>query len=224
MTVSAIGHIAFAVGATELISCVLSRKFIFQSESYTRSASAFERAKARRDKTVASVAIKQAQPKSQKSTEKDKKKLEREDEEMKSLAAEVARRHTAANFYQSIAFLILYRILAAEYAGKVVALLPFQPFQLMQKMTLRGLKLPAENPPIFPDVSNVSQACSFAFIYILCSFSIKMLVNMIFGTQPPPGADDGVGTMMETPQSKKIMEQFGVNPDEVQEARKSLGL
>ena len=223
MTVSAIGHIAFAVGATELISCVLARKFIFQSESYTRTVSAFERAKARRDKTVASLAAKQAQPKSQKSTEKDKKKFERENEEMKSLAAEVARRHTLANFYQSIAFLLLYRVLSAEYAGKVVALLPFQPFKLMQKMTLRGLTLPSETTLVFPDVSNASQACGFAFIYIMCSFSIKMMVNMSLGTKPPPGADDGVGTMMETPQSRKMMETFGVNADEVQEARKLMG-
>lgn len=220
---SAIGHIAFAVGAAELILCVLSRKFIFQSESYTRTISSFERAKARRDKTAASLAIKQTQPKSQKSTEKDKKKMDREDEELKSLAAEVARRHTVSGFYQSMAFLILYRILAAEYAGKVVALLPFQPFKLMQKMTFRGLTLPSEYMSAFPDVSNASQACNFAFIYILCSFSIKMMANMAFGTKPPAGADDGVGNMMETTQSKKVMETFGVNPNEVQEARKLLG-
>ncbi|KAL3811668.1 hypothetical protein ACHAXA_002762 [Cyclostephanos tholiformis] len=223
MTVSDIRHIACAVGATELLLCLLSRKFIFQSESYTRTVSAFERAKTRRERTVASLAIKQAQPKTQKSMEKDKKKMDRENEELKSLAAEVARRHTLSSFYQSMAFLVLYRVLAAEYGGKVVALLPFQPFKLMQKMTFRGLTLPSEYTPAFADVSNASQACTFAFIYILCTFSVKMMVNMAFGTKPPPGADDGVGNMMETPQSKKMMETFGVKPEEVQEVRKLMG-
>ncbi|KAL7528367.1 hypothetical protein ACHAXR_002406 [Thalassiosira sp. AJA248-18] len=259
MTVSDIGRIVFAVASTELVSCILTKKIIFQSESYERTVSAFNRAKARRDKTAASLAAKQAtreeqlanpgknrkQPQqiSQKSTEKEAKKLQRENEELSAYAAEVARRHTMANFYSSIAFLILYRILAAEYSGKIVALLPFEPFNLLQRITFRGLSgktvkdlnslwikggleatIPGENAPLFPDVTGVSQACGFAFVYLLCSLSVKMMVNMAFGTKPPPGADDGVGTLIEAPQSQKMMKNFGLDAEEVKEARKAVGL
>lgn len=259
MTASDIGKILFAVAATELLTCVVARQVIFKSESYTRTVGTFERAKARRDKTVASMAAKRAareeqaaknppgkkQQSSQKSTEKDAKKLQRENEELSALAAEVARRHTMGAFYSSIAFLILYRILAAEYSGKLVALLPFEPFNLLQRVTSRGLSetslkdlaslwvqsqagaeatVAGETALLHPDVTSVSQACSFAFLYVLCSLSVKMMVNMVFGIKPPEGAADGVGTLIEAPQSKKMMKNFGLDAEDVKEARKAVGL
>ena len=72
MTVSAISNIAIAIGVTEFLGCIFSRKFIFQSDSYTRTVEKFERAKWRRDSTAASLATKQANPKSQKSAGKKK--------------------------------------------------------------------------------------------------------------------------------------------------------
>ena len=262
MTISDIGKIIVAVATTEFISCILTRKLIFKGESYTDSVSAFNRAKARRDKTSASLAAKQAareeqqllansglksknnqQQISQKSIDKEANKLERENEEFAGCAAEVARRHTMANFYSSIAFLILYRIFAAEYSGKVVALLPFQPFNLLQKVSFRGLSelsvrelnaiwmqsggpgatVPGVDAPITPDVMGVSHACGFAFVYLLCSLTVKTMVNMAFGVKPPEGANDGVGTLMDAPQSQKMMKNFGLDAEDVKEARRAVG-
>lgn len=199
---------------------------------------AFERAKERRDRTAASLAAKESarekkpQKLSSHKADKEAKKMQRDDEEMSALAADVAKRHTTGNFYPSIAFLILYRILAAEYAGKVVALLPFQPFNFLQKITFRGMSTVAvkdvhalwvESGSVSPDVSSASQACAFAFIYCLCSLSVKMMVNMAFGTKPPPGADQGVGTLIESPQSQKMMKKFGLDAEDVKEARRTVG-
>lgn len=240
MTVSDIGKIVFSVGVTEFLTCILSRKLIFQSESYSKTVSSFERSKFRRDKTAAAVESKRAarenkpQQTSQKSIEREEKKLKRDQEELSALAAEVARRHTMAGFYSSLAFLVLYRILAAEYAGRVVALLPFEPFNLLQRMTFRGLsdRTVAEVHTYWAqskgggpeaDVTNAGQACAFAFIYILCSLSIKMIVNMAFGAKPPPGADEGVATLIEAPQSQKMMKSFGLDAEDVKEARKAVG-
>ena len=78
MPVSAISNIVFAIGITEFLACIIARKFIFQSESYTRTVEAFGRAKWRRDKTAASLVIKQSNPKSQKAAEKEAKKLAKE--------------------------------------------------------------------------------------------------------------------------------------------------
>lgn len=234
MTVSAIGHIAGAVFATELAACILSRKFKYQTKSYTRAVIAFEKAKARYEKTVASVTTKQTQQllqndkKSQKSIDKDTKQMEWQEEEMKSAAADVARHHTSANFYQSIAFLLLYRVLATEYVGQVVAVLPFVPsttfpFSLLRKMSFRGLILPVEYIPISSDVKSPSQACAFVLIYMLCSFSIKLMVNMIAGTNPPKGADAGVGNLIDSKPGKQLMEKLGMNSEELQDARSVLG-
>jgi uncharacterized membrane protein (DUF106 family) len=257
MTVSDIGKIVATVAITQLTADLLSRRFIFQSESYLLSVSTFERLKTRRDKTVASIAAKQdtknvttgkktAAP-SAKSAEKDQKKLQRENEELSTIAAEVARRHTMAGFYTSIVFLFLYKILAAEYSGQVVGVLPFEPFRLMQRMTFMSLggplkmsvsevqtlwlesiggpaaTVPGADVPLPPDVQNVSQACAFAFIYMLCSLSVKMMINMAFGTKPPKGADEGMSTFMDSPQSQKMMKSFGLDANEVKEARSALG-
>lgn len=261
MTASDVCRIIFAVSLTEFASCVVARKVIFRSESYVRSVGAFERAKARRDKTAASLAAKRAtraeqlsnpgkkqkvmHQATQKSTEKESKKLQRENDEMSALAAEVAKRHTMGSFYSSIAFLILYRVLAAEYAGRVIALLPFKPFNLLQRITFRGLSDKAvdemnalwlrsgggpeataggANAHVLQDATSVSQACAFAFIYVLCSLSVKMMVNLAIGVKPPPGAGDGVGTLIDAPQSQKMMKNFGLDPNEVKEARKAVGL
>ncbi len=167
---------------------------------------------------------------------------------MSSLAAEIAKRHTQASVCQSIAFLILYRILAVEYSGNIVALLPFQPFKLLQRMTFRGFSnmtvrevqslwmeqsnggssgpeatIPGAMGHVQPDVSSASQACSLAFIYFLCSFSIKAIVQKAFGTKPPPGADDYVGSVLNAPQGQKMLNNFGLNAEEVKDARRALG-
>jgi hypothetical protein len=47
---------------------------------------------------------------------------------------------------------------------------------------------------------------------------------MVFGTKPPAGADEGMGTFMDCPQSKKMMESFGLDVNDVKEARKALGM
>lgn len=243
MAVTDIARTVCAVAGTEFLCCILTKRFIFQGEKYTRSVSSFERAKARRDKTAASLAAKQkaieeqiANPGknkkdavTQKSIEKETKKLQRENEELSALAAEVARRHTMAGFYSSLAFLILYRILAAEYSGKVLAVLPFEPFNLLQRITFRGLgDISAKEVDSGWKLSgntsaNASQSCAFAFIYILCSLSVKMMVNMAFGTKPPQGADEGVRNLLDAPQGQKMMKNFGIDVDEVKEARKAVG-
>jgi uncharacterized membrane protein (DUF106 family) len=166
--------------------------------------------------------------KSQKSIDKDTKQMEWQEEEMKSAAADVARHHTSANFYQSIAFLLLYRVLATEYVGQVVAVLPFVPsttfpFSLLRKMSFRGLTLPVEYVPVSSDVKSPSQACAFVLIYMLCSFSIKLMVNMIAGTNPPKGADAGVGNLIDSKPGQQLMEKLGMNSEELQDARKVLG-
>ena len=250
MTISAIGNIALAVGITELLACIISRKIIFQSKSYTRTVAYHEKATARRDKTVASLAVKHPsqQPKSQKHAERDNKRLEWENKEVSSLAAEIAKRHSQVSVCQSIAFLVLYRILAVEFSGIIVGLLPFQPFTLLQRMTFRGFSnmtisevqslwmeqsnggysgpdgtIPGAMGSVHPDVSSASQACSFAFIFFLCSFSIKAIVQTAFGTKPPPGADDYVGSVIDAPQGQKLLNNFGLKAEEVKDARKALG-
>jgi len=248
MTATDIAKIVATVAATQLATDLLANRYVFRAESYRRSVVSFDRARLRREKTAAAIAAKQQQQSSgggggkrgqstSKSTERDAKKMQRETDEVSELAAEVARRHQMAGMWSSAAFFILYRIMSAEYTGRVVAVLPFQPFQLLRRISYRGLgsmaeatfvaaaaSTPGARGLIPPPVSDASQACSFLFVYMLCTFSVKVLVNMLFGTKPPRGADEGMGTLMDSPKSRKMMETFGIDPDEMKEARATTGM
>jgi len=159
--------------------------------------------------------------------QKPRKKKQRAEEDLAEAAAAVATRHTTPGMFSSLAFLILFRILSIEYTGKVVAVLPFQPWGLLRRITLRGISyvVPEENTmeimkemPV--SIQDPSQVCSFLFIYLLCTFSMKMLVNKAFGVQPPKGADGGFSTLMDAPRSQKALQSFGIDTDELNEVRK----
>jgi len=64
-------------------------------------------------------------------------------EERAACAADGAEACQSANIHV-YHFLLLWKILGVEYAGKEVAVLPFEPFGLLQRLTLRGLKISEE--------------------------------------------------------------------------------
>eukprot|EP00586_Coscinodiscus_wailesii_P011324 CAMPEP_0172500750 /NCGR_PEP_ID=MMETSP1066-20121228/142595_1 /TAXON_ID=671091 /ORGANISM="Coscinodiscus wailesii, Strain CCMP2513" /LENGTH=222 /DNA_ID=CAMNT_0013275159 /DNA_START=105 /DNA_END=773 /DNA_ORIENTATION=+ len=213
-------RIAISVAAAQCGCDLLARHFIFNREPYQRSIAAFHRAKTKRDKIIATQHQQQQQQQQQQSkpgksgssqTDKAAKKIQRAEDEFHEAAADVAKRHTAPSFFNSIIFLILYRILSAEYSGKVIAVMPFQPWPLLQKLSRRGLGT---------DVVDTERACAFLLIYMLCSFSVKFVVNRLVGVHPPHGADGGVSTLLDAPKSQKVLKSFGVDTEEFNEARK----
>lgn len=238
MTASEILRIAGTVAVVQAICDILSRRFVYSQDPYQRARSAYERAKNKRDKIVS--ATKSAgdggggagggPPKRGVSTnqEKSAKKIQRAEDDCAEAAAEVARRHTQPQLFASLVFLVLYRILSTEYSGRVVAVLPFQPWGLVQRVSMRGididenaLKLPNLSGAMEPKVVHHSQACAFIFIYILCTLSVKHMVGKLLGANPPKGADGGVGTILDAPKSQRMLKSLGVDTDELREARKA---
>lgn len=224
----------FLVAVTQLACDTLAKKTVYSKEPYKRAVSAFLRAKAKRDKIVNPDTsndnnnnAKQSSGKSAQAEAKAAKKLQRAEDDMKEAAASVATRHTSPGFFSSIAFIILYRILSIEYAGKVVAVLPFQPWGLLKRMTMKGLHFSSDQDAMekvlsgSAKVSHPSQACSFIFIYILCTVSVKFFMNKFVGVQPPKGADKGVSTLLDAPKSQRALQSLGVDTDELNEVRKA---
>jgi hypothetical protein len=145
---------------------------------------------------------------------KHAKRLARSKEDYGEQCSEVARRHTGPGMLSSIFFVILLRILGAEHKGNVMALMPFVPFNFLTRITARGLDWGDVASLEGTDVA-VKQATSFLFIYLLSGLSVKYFINKAFGTQPPPGADKGILTVMESPQGQKMMKSMGIDPDEL---------
>ena len=236
MTAYDIINIVTLVAGTQLACDYLARKLIFSKEPYQRAVSAFQRAKTKRDKLLEasssttssnSSANKSKANQSSKSTNaeaKAAKKMQRAEDDLKEAAASIATRHTSPGFFASIAFLILYRILSIEYSGKVIAILPFQPWGIVRRLTMKGFQFNSVEEAAFDGTGKVtdpSQACSFMFIYALSTISVKFVMNKLFGVQPPKGADQGMTTLLDAPQSQKALQSLGVDTDELNEVRKA---
>ncbi|WOG91687.1 hypothetical protein DCAR_0310937 [Daucus carota subsp. sativus] len=71
---------------------------------------------------------------------------------------------------------VVFKFLSNLFEGKAVAKLPFVPFKIVQKMSHRGLE--GED---FTD-------CAMAFLYFLCSISIRTNLQKFLGFSPPRGA------------------------------------
>jgi len=229
MTASDILHIMTLVAGTQLACDFLARKFIFSRNPIKGLSPPSVELKLNMTNSSPPyppppLLIRKNQALRK---QKPRKKKQRAEEDLAEAAAAVATRHTTPGMFSSLAFLILFRILSIEYTGKVVAVLPFQPWGLLRRITLRGISyvVPEENTmeimkemPV--SIQDPSQVCSFLFIYLLCTFSMKMLVNKAFGVQPPKGADGGFSTLMDAPRSQKALQSFGIDTDELNEVRK----
>lgn len=245
MTTNDVLQIAGIVAVAQCICDLLSRRLVFSREPYKRAVSTFDRAKIKRDKIVAaskaplttpSASSKQGKVgslNSEKAADKQAKKIQRAEDDLAEAASEVAKRHTGPTFLGSIVFVVLYRILNAEYSGRVVAVLPFQPWSIVRRLSMRGISMEddifapldatvgAMGEKVPPAVASTFQACSFLFIYVLCTMSVKFIVHTILGVKPPKGADGGIGTLLDAPKSQRVLQSFGVDPEELKEARKA---
>mmetsp|Transcript_13058 Transcript_13058/g.14945 ORF Transcript_13058/g.14945 Transcript_13058/m.14945 type:complete len:215 (+) Transcript_13058:150-794(+) len=206
MPLAELNNILGTVAFVQLVSDLLANHFVFKTESYQRQLGSLSRAQFKLKKM-------QDQEKEGKIFgEKQLKKLQRAVDDLAEISANVAKRHSTPNIFTSITFLILYRILATEYSDKVIAILPFVPYSIVQRLSLRGLNF---DEMAFNEKSgitiNPNQACSFVFVYILCTLTVKFFVHKAVGVSPPKGADGGILSMMDAPQNQKVLKQFGLD-------------
>jgi hypothetical protein len=243
MTAHDILLISVIVGITQCAADILSSKWIFETESYRRLVSTVERLRNKRTKAMASRQHQSPQPsskptavtkhKTSSSYNKNgnhnnnssgktsnhnnanpgtstnvKKRTLRADDDFKDAVAQVTRKHALSAILSSFLFLFIYTILSRHYTGKIVAVLPFPPWPWVQRMvTKRGIGA-TEDP----------RACGFFCIYILCTLSIKFMVHKLLGVTPPKGCES-ITAILDTPKAQKLLKDFGLDVDEILEAR-----
>lgn len=76
----------------------------------------------------------------------------------------------------ALVLFVVFGFLNNLFEGKAVAKLPFVPARIVQKMSHRGLQ--GDDPT----------DCSMAFLYFLCSISIRTNLQKFLGFAPPRGA------------------------------------
>jgi len=218
-----------------LVQAVVSMTFmklIYSQENYQRLLSQYERSKAKRDKIVKAnfeaatkeiVALEPSTAKNKKAEREMQKrlaeesaaqaratkKIQRAKDEHNEISSRLLSKHSFPNFLNSIIFLVLGRILSTEYSSKVVAVLPFVPYSIIRRISQRGF-----------DEGMDPRACSFYFVFILCSLSVKHIADKVFGQQLPPGIS--MANYLDSPKAQKLMEKYGFDTEELNEVRSKL--
>jgi hypothetical protein len=225
MTASDILNLAATVATVQIICDLVANWRVYSKEPYERALGALSRTKTKLEREKVAVAKELQKPaevvkattkkKSGSKADKLTARLKRAEDDHADALALVARKHTVPGVFTSLVFVILLRILGAEHKGKIIGILPFAPFPLLQRLTARGLEFgPLMFEPDTDKVTGTSQACVFMFIYFLCGFSVKFYAGKLFGKKPPPGAES-IMSLMNSPAGEKMMRSMGVDPNDL---------
>ena len=95
---------------------------------------------------------------------------------------------TKSTIFVGLTMIGSFAVLSATYDGLVVGKLPFQPFPMLQNISHRNLP--------GTDITD----CSFAFLYMLCSMSVRTHVQKFLGFAPK---SEGMSAMFQPPPDAK---------------------
>ncbi|PWA47170.1 hypothetical protein CTI12_AA500270 [Artemisia annua] len=112
------------------------------------------------------------------------KKIDRVETTLKESTRDLSLFKFKSGTVVALVLFIVFGLMNSLYEGRVVAKLPFVPFKIVQKMSHRGLR------------GDDYTDCSMAFLYFLCSISIRTNLQKFLGFSPPRGAaGDGLFTV-----------------------------
>jgi uncharacterized membrane protein (DUF106 family) len=104
------------------------------------------------------------------------RRLDSLERSLRETYARASRRKLWVNLAISAFYYFIYRMVHKQYKNRVVALLPFEPFAAIRKLTHRDV--PGEN----------YRETGLAFIYMLCSMTLRVFISRISGHDLPPVA------------------------------------
>ncbi|KXJ29559.1 calcium load-activated calcium channel [Exaiptasia diaphana] len=119
-----------------------------------------------------------------------KKKLERVEEKLKNHSRDLSMVKMKSIFAIGFTFTALIGMFNSIFDGRVVAKLPFEPHSWIQSLSHRNL------------MGDDFTDCSFIFLYILCTMSVRQNVQKMLGFAPSRAASK-VGGLLTPPQTTK---------------------
>ncbi|KAH7512363.1 hypothetical protein FEM48_Zijuj12G0082800 [Ziziphus jujuba var. spinosa] len=160
---------------TAIVCEAISWLLIYRTNSYKSLRSSIDKAAKKLETMKTDTA---------KITKKSKtKKIDRVETSLKESSRDLSLFKFKSGAVVALVLFVVFGLLNSLFEGKVVAKLPFKPFGLLMKMSHRGLQ------------GDDSTDCSMAFLYFLCSISIRTNLQKFLGFSPPRGASAGLFPM-----------------------------
>ncbi|XP_039268910.2 calcium load-activated calcium channel-like [Styela clava] len=125
------------------------------------------------------------------SDKSQKRRLEREEERLKNNNRDLSAVRMKSMFAIGFCFTALLGTLNSVFEGRIVAKLPFVPIGLLQGLSHRNL------------AGEDYTDCSFIFLYILCTMSIRQNIQKLLGFAPSRAASKQSGGLFQPPQQTK---------------------
>jgi len=119
-----------------------------------------------------------------------KKKLDREEEKLKTNTRDLSLVKMKSMFAIGLAFTALLSIFNSIFDGRIVAKIPFHPISFIVGISHRNLP------------GNDYTDCSFIFLYILCTMAIRQNVQKLLGFSPSRAVAKQGGGMFGQPPPK----------------------
>ncbi|KAL4219394.1 Calcium load-activated calcium channel [Mactra antiquata] len=116
-----------------------------------------------------------------------KKKIERQEEKLKNNNRDLSMVKMKSMFAIGFAFTSLLSMFNSIFDGRVVAKLPFVPISFLQGISHRNL------------AGEDYTDCSFIFLYILCTMSIRQNIQKMLGLAPSRAASKQGGGFFTPP-------------------------
>jgi len=118
-----------------------------------------------------------------------KKKLERQEEKLKNFNRDLSTVKVKSMFVIGLAFTAFVSMFSSIFEGRIVCRLPFTPISFLQGLSHRNL------------AGDDYTECSFIFLYIICTMSIRQNVQKLLGFAPSRAANKQHGFFSQNQQS-----------------------
>ena len=175
--------IVFISFCTAFVGEGLTWLLVYRTEKYKRLKSDVEREskKLERKKEIHGDSLEKSY----------KKKIERSEEKLKNNNRDLSLVKMKSMFATGFAFTALLSMFNNIFDGRIVAYLPFTPTSWIQGLSHRNLS------------GDDYSECSFIFLYILCTMSIRQNVQKLLGLAPSRSASKHVGLFGSAPEQLK---------------------
>ncbi|XP_048138680.1 calcium load-activated calcium channel [Rhodamnia argentea] len=166
---------------TALVCEAISWVLIYRTASYKTLRSSIDKASKKLETMKATTATSAASSAIKKPSKS--KKMDRVESSLKESSRDLSLFKFKSGAVVALVLVVVFALLNSLFEGKPVAKLPFTPFGLVMKMSHRGLQ------------GNDATDCSMAFLYFLCSISIRTNLQKFLGFSPPRGVSGGLFPM-----------------------------